>query len=286
MARSALPAARLATLLQRIYPRQLAGSWDNTGLLLESAYTRVAPAQSPLSKILLCIDLTTSVCDEAINLEGCSHIITYHPIIFSGLKSLTLSNSQQRSLLRLAAAGISVYSPHTAIDAIQGGVNEMLSDCFSSSSQIKTSTCIEPCKVTPTGFEGAGVGRLITLAKPISLDSAVAGIKAGLNISHVQVARASRDEKADENILTIALCAGSGGSVLKGSTADLIFTGELSHHEQLAFVEAGSHIVLCGHSNTERPFLPTMKRQIEDVCKEETVEIVVSAADASPFETV
>ncbi|CCG84282.1 protein of unknown function [Taphrina deformans PYCC 5710] len=285
MAFTALSAARLATLLQKIYPRQLAGSWDNTGLLLESAYTRVATAQSSLTKILLCIDLTTSVCDEAINLDGCSHIISYHPIIFSGLKSLTLSNTQQRSLLRLAAAGISVYSPHTSIDAIQGGVNGMLSDCFRSTGEIKTSKCIEPCKVVPPGFEGAGAGRLITLATPIALDSAIAGIKSSLSISHVQVARAT-NKKDDEMIHTIALCAGSGGSVLKGLAADLIFTGELSHHEQLAFVEAGSHVVLCGHSNTERPFLPSMKRQIEDLCKEEHVQVVVSAADASPFETV
>lgn len=53
------------------------------------------------------------------------------PIIFRPLKSLTLSNTQQRSLLRLVQAGISVYSPHTAVDASVGGVNDWLADGIS-----------------------------------------------------------------------------------------------------------------------------------------------------------
>jgi len=48
------------------------------------------------------------------------------PIIFRGLKSLTLANSQQSSLLRLAAEGISVYCPHTALDTQAGGINDWL----------------------------------------------------------------------------------------------------------------------------------------------------------------
>jgi len=58
----------------------------------------------------------------------CSNI---DPIIFRPLKSLTLSNTQQRSLLRLVQAGISVYSPHTAVDASVGGVNDWLADGIS-----------------------------------------------------------------------------------------------------------------------------------------------------------
>lgn len=50
------------------------------------------------------------------------------PIIFRPLKALTLANSQQSSLLRLAQAGISVYCPHTAVDAAPGGLNDWLAD--------------------------------------------------------------------------------------------------------------------------------------------------------------
>ena len=50
------------------------------------------------------------------------------PIIFRALKSITLENTQQNSLLRLAQEGISVYSPHTAVDAAPGGLNDWLAD--------------------------------------------------------------------------------------------------------------------------------------------------------------
>jgi len=53
------------------------------------------------------------------------------PIIFRPLKSLTLANTQQESLLKLAQEGVSVYSPHTAVDAAIGGVNDWLADGIS-----------------------------------------------------------------------------------------------------------------------------------------------------------
>jgi len=53
------------------------------------------------------------------------------PIIFRPLKSLTLANTQQESLLKLAQEGVSVYSPHTAVDATIGGVNDWLADGIS-----------------------------------------------------------------------------------------------------------------------------------------------------------
>ena len=69
--------------------------------------------------------LTTRVADEALSLPA-STIITYHPPIFKPLSSLTLSNPIQTSLLRCAAAGISVYSPHSALDSVYGGINDWL----------------------------------------------------------------------------------------------------------------------------------------------------------------
>lgn len=281
--RAVLNASKFSRLLQKVYPKQLAGSWDNTGLLLESPFTR---ATSTSLKILLCIDLTTSVCEEALRTEGCAHIVTYHPIIFSGLKSLTLANSQQRSLLRLSAAGISVYSPHTSVDAVMGGVNDMLVDCFKVHSTIEKSACVEKCTTSVAGFEDAGAGRLVTLTKPISVEDAVAAIKKGLGLEFVQLARA-KSCGAEGMIRTIAICAGSGGSVLRNCEVDLVFTGELSHHEQLAFLARGSHIILCGHANTERPFLPTMKQQIQELlATEDSVEVFISEADKNPYETV
>jgi len=117
------------------YPPQYADSaWDNTGLLIEAPWQRSPNLQDAA---LLTIDLTREVATEAIN-KRVSVIMAYRkllgggeadlldPIIFSGLKSITLQNSQQESILRLIQAGISVYSPHTAVDATPGGMCDWL----------------------------------------------------------------------------------------------------------------------------------------------------------------
>lgn len=78
-------------------------------MLLESPFD---PKRRQNNSVLLTVDLTTSVADEAIRRRD-SVIVAYHPIIFRGLKSITMKDTQQQSLLRLAAAGISVYSSRT-----------------------------------------------------------------------------------------------------------------------------------------------------------------------------
>ncbi|TYJ58770.1 hypothetical protein B9479_000606 [Cryptococcus floricola] len=104
---------------ERIAPLQLAErAWDNVGPIIEAPYPNSANRQ-----VLLTIDLTASVCAEALALPSLSVIIAYHPPIFRGLKSVTLSDPIQASLLKLAAKGISVFSPHTSLDATPNGIN-------------------------------------------------------------------------------------------------------------------------------------------------------------------
>jgi dinuclear metal center YbgI/SA1388 family protein len=110
------------------YPEVLADkSFDNTGLLLEAPFD---PLRRQMNSVLLTVDLTRAVADEAIENKN-SLVVAYHPIIFRGLKSLTLADSQQSSLLRLALEGISVYCPHTAVDAVPDGMTDWLCDIVS-----------------------------------------------------------------------------------------------------------------------------------------------------------
>jgi dinuclear metal center YbgI/SA1388 family protein len=111
--------------MRKLYPESLADkSFDNTGLLLEAPFF---PARRNKNSVLLTIDLTKAVAEEAIQQQH-SVVVAYHPIIFRGLKSITLNDSQQESLLKLAAHGVSVYSPHTAVDIVPGGMGDWLCD--------------------------------------------------------------------------------------------------------------------------------------------------------------
>lgn len=102
--------------VELIAPPKLAQSWDNTGLLIGDSNLSV-------KKILLTIDITQEVVKEA-KQSGCNFILSYHPIIWDGLKKIT-SDSVVYELIR---CGISVYSMHTALDAVSGGINDALAE--------------------------------------------------------------------------------------------------------------------------------------------------------------
>jgi putative NIF3 family GTP cyclohydrolase 1 type 2 len=97
------------------------------------------------------------------------------------LKSFTLADPIQRSLLSLSARGISVFSPHTSLDATPRGINHWLVQPFapetSSGKAISDSTQIE-------GFEGAGVGRRIELNEALDIGEIVKRVKKHLGLEH------------------------------------------------------------------------------------------------------
>ncbi|KAF7324088.1 hypothetical protein MKEN_00631200 [Mycena kentingensis (nom. inval.)] len=275
--------SRVCAAMQRIAPLALAGSWDNVGLLLE------APAASPAAnnRVLLTIDLTTAVCDEAIALK-IHTLIAYHPPLFAPLKSFTLATPLQKSLLRCAAAGISVYSPHSALDAVWGGLTDWLASIVSGAPSMQT-PLFPPSTPDAPGAEG----RRVDLATPTPMSELVHRVKSGLGLASVQVGYSPL--RADRLVRSVAICAGSGASVFAKLTtpADVWFTGEMQHHELLAALANGTHVILCGHTNTERGFLPMLadrlRAELRAEGKEEEegdVEILVSEADRHPLEVV
>ncbi|KAF2274841.1 NGG1p interacting factor 3 [Westerdykella ornata] len=311
--------------MQRLYPKALAdSSWDNTGLLLEAPFD---PSRRKSNTVLLTIDLTRAVADEAIALNS-SIIVAYHPIIFRGLKSLTFEDTQQQTLLRLASHGISVYSPHTAVDAAPGGLGDWLADILTGTRQTsrhddtsdKDTAQPQPSTlqnkdnnddafagkrltytlhyqqsqrglsfrfsyppiphsrwpIVPQSPEleshpGSGIGRVVTFEKPQPLPTLLDRIGEGLNNPKGFPIAIPQDKTISEiEVRTVGICAGSGASLFKGLDVDLLFTGEMSHHEALAAIEKGQTVISLFHSNSERGFLrDVLVGQLEQAVQEE-----------------
>jgi putative NIF3 family GTP cyclohydrolase 1 type 2 len=157
----------------------------------------------------------------------------------------------------------------------------------------------------------------VTFKEPQFLHAIISRISAGLDgVEYLNLCVPQwvsfNDKKMNMKITKIGICAGSGGSMLNGLDVDMLFTGELSHHEALAAIEEGKVVVTTFHSNSERAYLDQVMRpalwqklgwmmggvpaniepddidlDIEHPSKEDNpFEVFVSKVDRDPFEVV
>ncbi|XP_076285897.1 cytosolic iron-sulfur assembly component 1 isoform X2 [Lasioglossum baleicum] len=264
-----VPLTQVVDALKEYADLPLAASWDNVGLLIEPTEPKL------VSHILLTNDLTEDVMQEALHLHS-DMIITYHPLIFAPMKSVTTRSWKERIVAKCLENKIAVYSPHTTFDSVKGGVNDWLASAFQS---VLDSS--KPIDVNKTNDE-YGFGRLCILKRQISIDEAVQFVKERTGLSHVRLARA---RQTNGFINTIALCAGSGASVLKDVSADLYLTGEMLHHDLLDAIHKGTSVILTNHSDSERGFLKSFSSTLQDRLNK-SVTVSVAKADADPLTTV
>ncbi len=101
--------------LERFAPLPLQESFDNAGL-------QVGLTEAEVSGALLCLDVTSSIVDEAVE-KGCNLIVSHHPLIFRPLKRVVGADDVQRAVAKAIKHDITILSMHTNMDNAQGGVN-------------------------------------------------------------------------------------------------------------------------------------------------------------------
>ena len=253
-------------VLREIAPLELAAEWDNVGLLVEPRGRR-----RRVARIVLTIDLTTAVAEEAERL-GADLVVAYHPAIFRPLRRLDVADGKQAAVLRAAAAGFAVWSPHTALDAVAGGIADWLADgVLAGTTPRHRDTCGE-----------GGYGRVVELARPLPFATLLRRVRAWLGVRHLQVARPEGRRSA---VRRVAVAAGSGAGVLGDAEVDAFVTGEMSHHEALALTAAGTSVVLAGHSNTERGYLRLLRGRLRKGLGG-GVDVRIAKRDRDPFQFV
>ncbi len=249
-------------ILNNISPLSLAEAWDNVGLLINP------PRPRKIKNVLLTIDLTEAVADEGIAGKA-DLIIAYHPILFSPVNRLDARNAYDRAVMKLIQKNIAVYSPHTALDSVIGGVNDWLASGVGNGE-------VEP--LCPIEGTDTGQGRMVTLKNPVSISTLARRMKKFLKLKNLRLAEADTTKP----VQTVALCAGAGTEVFKGVMADCYLTGEMSHHNILSATLNGTHVVLCEHTNTERGYLPVYAKILEKALGN-GVDISISERDSDPI---
>ena len=110
----------ICELIEEVAPLALQESYDNAGLL-------VGDSQMEISSVLLSIDITENVIEEAIQ-KKCNLIVSHHPLIFGGLKKLTGENEVQRCVAKAIKHDIAIYAAHTNLDNVIQGVSAKMAE--------------------------------------------------------------------------------------------------------------------------------------------------------------
>ncbi len=328
---------------------------------------------------MLTIDLTAEVASEAVQ-KSADFIVAYHPPIFRPVHRLVDGPGPEGAAWKVASVGAAIYSPHTALDAAPGGLNDFLAEsvdpevvrplqpCITDQGAAdrklvtfcprdsvnalrealdragagrigRYALCSFEISGTGTFYGGSGAnpavgksgrlervdevrlemvcpasaipgavdairqahpyeeapidvyvlsthqdprcggGRIATLRKAIGSRSLIASVKRHLGVKSLQCSLSTANHRI------IGFCAGAGSGLLDaaihaGCTA--FVTGEMRHHEVLRARSRGCDVILAGHTNTERPYLPRLKQHLLKHLGG-NVAISISKADRDPL---
>lgn len=241
----------ICSIMEKSAPKRLSENYDNVGLM-------VGNLDSDISSILVSLDCTLNVIDEA-KRKNCNFIFTHHPLLFKKPSSITTETLLGNKIIKLIKNDISLYSSHTNLDSVQGGLNDILVKTlgFSNSAVIEKSTA--------SGFNdgNSGIGRIVGLNKKITLLELCEIVKEKLNLTNVTYI--GEDDKLIEKI---ALINGSGSGYMdmsRGMGADCIITGDVTYHYASDYNEIGVSVIDAGHFGTEW----TALKKIKSVLKSE-----------------
>ncbi len=254
--------------LEERFPARLAEDWDNVGLLLGDRAEEV-------TRVMTCLTLTDESCAEAIR-ERVELVVSHHPLPFRLVKSLTSDSVTGRLIWKLARAGVSVYSPHTAFDSAAGGINQQLA------ARMGLSAIVPLLPAGTAGDPDVGAGRWGSLSAPAS-DHAFGQL---LN-SQFPGALIRRGPATGRVSHRVAIACGSGGSLLGDAArcgCDTLVTGEATFHTCLESAARRINLYLVGHYQSERIALEWLAETI--AADFASCKVWASRDECDPFSAV
>ena len=220
--------------LERFAPLPLQESWDNAGL-------QVGLTETEVSGALLCLDVSETIVDEAIR-KGCNLIVSHHPLLFRGLKTISDLTDVQRTVMKAIENHICVISMHTNMDNAQGGVN------FKMAEKLGLKSVHFFALKTVDGIE-AGSGVIGELKSPLAAREFVQAVKKAFGVECAMC-----NELLQRPVSTVAVCGGAGDFLLDeavASGADAFITGEMHYHQYFGY-EQRIQICVIGHYQSEQ----------------------------------
>ena len=223
--------------LELFAPLSLQDSFDNAGI-------QVGDINKDVTGMLLCLDITEEVIEEATQLN-CNLIISHHPLLFKPLKSLTGKSYIERCVMKAIQRGIVIYSAHTNLDNAFRGVSYRVAEKIGLQNIKVLSPMTDRIGDIP---ENAGAGVIGELPFPQKEETFLYQLKDIFQLKTLQYSPLRSKE-----IKKVAVCGGSGAFLIPNAIAlgaDAFITGEAKYNDYYD-VEKIILLAVIGHYESE-----------------------------------
>jgi len=225
--------AELYRVLDKKIPSSLRCEWDRDGLMC-------APhPDTPVKKILFTLDVSEAAVNDAIQRKA-DLIISHHPLLFRPVGELHPDSFTGRKLISLVEHNIAVFSFHTRLDRMIGGVNDVLAERLGIT------------ETEPFGdSETPEIGRIGWVGET-TLSDFTAHVQTVLGTPALQTLALGKP------VRRVAVVGGDGKDFIpaaKKAGADLYLTGTLSYNSMVDAADMGLQLIEAGHFFTENPVI-------------------------------
>lgn len=241
--------------LQEIAPFENAEPYDNVGLI-------IGRGNNPVTKVLVALDATEEVVDEAIEMKA-ELIITHHPLFFHARKNLVEDDPEARIVCKMIRNHLNLISAHTNLDKSE----------FSGSMACAKLLGLQNIRQDGLLF----VGELTEMNSAESLFHEI-------NEKIDTTARAFGDMK--KNIMTVAVCGGAydeGWTQAQALGAQAYMTGEVRHHNAIAAVMEDMVLFDAGHFGTEATLIPALVCYLQKWLNDVKCNVIVNSSNKYPY---
>ncbi len=266
----------VVTVLDRVYPRQLAEDWDAVGLVS-------GDLSAPVSRVLLAVDVTDVTVDEALDVHA-DLLLVHHPLFLRPVHGVGTDTVKGRQLHRLSSAGCALFTTHTNADAAAPGVSDALARVLGLTNLSPLAPHPGP-PVTEQG-RGAGLGRVGELRATTTLRAFAEQVGRALprTLTGVRIAG-----PMDAPVRRVAVCGGAGDGLIpaaRSAAADVFVTADLRHHvagESMA--EGPPWLIDVAHWASEWPWLLGARERLLAALDEQdqSVDARVSSISTDPW---
>lgn len=232
--------------LEKLAPLHYQEDYDNSGL-------QVGFPLETVEKVLVCVDVTEEIIEEA-KAMGCKLIVSHHPLLFKGIRTVSYFTRQQRCVVKAIKAGIAIYSAHTSLDNARGGVNFKIADMIG----LNNLDWIIPSTKGPN----CGSGLIGDLDESLSDLELLKKLKRIFKVDCLQYTGCT-----GKLIQKVALCGGAGSFLIEDAHklgADCYITGEFHYHD--FFEGEGMLLAELGHYQSERCTVDILVSHLSKTC--------------------